>query len=72
MASGVLKLLDLNDFIAPSQACIKPVEVFKEEGKVAFTFRLTLQYYIQLYPNFKLSACFIFLINILGRSIHCY
>jgi hypothetical protein len=27
--SGALTLSDLNDFISPSQACIKPVEVAK-------------------------------------------
>jgi len=27
--SGALILTDLNDFIAPSQACVKPVEVHK-------------------------------------------
>jgi hypothetical protein len=31
--SSALVLTDLNDFIAPSQACIKPVEVVKGEDK---------------------------------------
>ncbi|KAI8888453.1 iron hydrogenase [Backusella circina FSU 941] len=31
--SSALVLTDLNDFIAPSQACIKPVEVLKSEDK---------------------------------------
>ncbi|TKS91905.1 Cytosolic Fe-S cluster assembly factor NARFL [Collichthys lucidus] len=31
--SGVLQLTDLDDFITPSQACIKPVKVEKKEGK---------------------------------------
>lgn len=31
--SSALVLTDLNDYIAPSQACIKPVEVQKSEDK---------------------------------------
>ncbi|KAE8283150.1 Cytosolic Fe-S cluster assembly factor narfl Nuclear prelamin A recognition factor-like protein [Larimichthys crocea] len=31
--SGVLQLTDLDDFITPSQACVKPVKVEKKEGK---------------------------------------
>lgn len=31
--SGALKLTDLNDFITPSQECIKPVKVEKKDGK---------------------------------------
>lgn len=31
--SSALVLTDLNDYIAPSQACIKPVEVTKSEDK---------------------------------------
>ncbi|KAG8007001.1 Cytosolic Fe-S cluster assembly factor NARFL [Nibea albiflora] len=31
--SGVLQLTDLDDFITPSQECIKPVKVEKKEGK---------------------------------------
>ncbi|XP_067126906.1 cytosolic Fe-S cluster assembly factor narfl [Centruroides vittatus] len=31
--SSVLKLSDLNDFITPSQECIKPVKIEKKEGK---------------------------------------
>lgn len=31
--SSALVLTDLNDYIAPSQACIKPVEVEKSENK---------------------------------------
>ncbi|ORZ00750.1 hypothetical protein BCR43DRAFT_152036 [Syncephalastrum racemosum] len=30
--SSALVLTDLNDYIAPSQACIKPVEVTKSEN----------------------------------------
>eukprot|EP00002_Diphylleia_rotans_P016424 TRINITY_DN3195_c0_g1_i4.p1 TRINITY_DN3195_c0_g1~~TRINITY_DN3195_c0_g1_i4.p1 ORF type:complete len:448 (+),score=86.61 TRINITY_DN3195_c0_g1_i4:49-1392(+) len=33
--SGALKLTDLNDFISPSQACIKPVEIPKSEQQVS-------------------------------------
>ncbi|KAF8577747.1 iron hydrogenase [Ramaria rubella] len=33
--SGALTLADLNDFITPSQACIKPVEQVKSEEEVA-------------------------------------
>ena len=29
--SGALKLTDLDDFIAPSQECIKPVEIKKSK-----------------------------------------
>jgi hypothetical protein len=40
MASAALKLTDLNDFIVPSQACIKPVEVaVREDGKVSRRWR---------------------------------
>ncbi|EGD72623.1 hypothetical protein PTSG_04358 [Salpingoeca rosetta] len=35
MSSGRVQLSDLNDFITPGQACIKPVEVQREEGKPA-------------------------------------
>ncbi|XP_069762903.1 cytosolic Fe-S cluster assembly factor narfl isoform X1 [Narcine bancroftii] len=31
--SGVLQLTDLNDFITPSQECVKPVKVEKKQGK---------------------------------------
>uniref|UniRef100_A0A671KAK8 Uncharacterized protein n=1 Tax=Sinocyclocheilus anshuiensis TaxID=1608454 RepID=A0A671KAK8_9TELE len=31
--SGVLKLTDLDDFITPSQACVKPVKVEKKQGR---------------------------------------
>ena len=30
--SGVLQLTDLDDFITPSQECIKPVKVDKKPG----------------------------------------
>ncbi|XP_043944882.1 cytosolic iron-sulfur assembly component 3 [Protopterus annectens] len=33
--SGVLQLTDLDDFIAPSQECIKPIKVEKKSGKSA-------------------------------------
>ncbi|NXU11734.1 NARFL factor, partial [Pardalotus punctatus] len=33
--SGVLQLTELDDFIAPSQECIKPVKVDKKPGKAA-------------------------------------
>jgi len=32
--SGGLKLTDLNDFITPSQACIKPISVPKTDSMV--------------------------------------
>lgn len=32
--SGFLRLTDLDDFIAPSQECIKPVKVEKTGGKM--------------------------------------
>ncbi|CAN8002952.1 unnamed protein product [Ixodes hexagonus] len=32
--SGVLRITDLNDFITPSQECIKPVKVEKSSGKL--------------------------------------
>ncbi|KAK2463272.1 hypothetical protein APHAL10511_004927 [Amanita phalloides] len=35
--SGILTLTDLNDFITPSQACIKPVEPAKTEAGAAAT-----------------------------------
>ncbi|MED6234886.1 hypothetical protein ATANTOWER_006338, partial [Ataeniobius toweri] len=31
--SGVLQLTDLDDFITPSQECVKPVKVEKKQGK---------------------------------------
>lgn len=31
--SSALVLTDLNDYIAPSQACVKPVEIEKSENK---------------------------------------
>jgi hypothetical protein len=36
--SGAVLLKDLNDFIAPSQACIKPVEIKKtsESNSVSY------------------------------------
>ena len=33
--SGVLQLTDLDDFITPSQECVKPVKIEKSEGGVA-------------------------------------
>ncbi|KAG8184772.1 hypothetical protein JTE90_019368 [Oedothorax gibbosus] len=33
MFSGALQLTDLNDFITPSQECVKPVKLVKREGK---------------------------------------
>lgn len=33
--SGVLQLTDLDDFITPSQECVKPVKVEKNEGGIA-------------------------------------
>ncbi|KAM7007196.1 cytosolic iron-sulfur assembly component 3 [Passerculus sandwichensis] len=38
--SGVLQLTDLDDFIAPSQECIKPVKVDKKPGKAAAKIRI--------------------------------
>ncbi|NXN97243.1 NARFL factor, partial [Rhinopomastus cyanomelas] len=38
--SGVLQLADLDDFIAPSQECIKPVQVEKKPGKAAAKIRI--------------------------------
>ncbi|CAN7952213.1 unnamed protein product [Ixodes pacificus] len=32
--SGVLRITDLNDFITPSQECIKPVKVEKSSSKL--------------------------------------
>jgi hypothetical protein len=31
--SGALQLTDLNDYLAPAQACIKPVKLDVSEGK---------------------------------------
>lgn len=31
--SGVVRLTDLNDFISPSQSCIKPVEIPKSSKR---------------------------------------
>ena len=37
--SGALRLTDLDDFISPSQACIKPVQIPKQQGNaVRFQF----------------------------------
>ncbi|NXV01931.1 NARFL factor, partial [Cettia cetti] len=38
--SGVLQLTELDDFIAPSQECIKPVKVEKTPGKAAAKIRI--------------------------------
>ncbi|XP_053551245.1 cytosolic iron-sulfur assembly component 3 [Bombina bombina] len=38
--SGVLQLTDLDDFIGPSQDCIKPVKVEKKLGKAAAKIRI--------------------------------
>ncbi|XP_053326626.1 cytosolic iron-sulfur assembly component 3 [Spea bombifrons] len=38
--SGVLQLTDLDDFIGPSQDCIKPVKVEKKPGKAAAKIRI--------------------------------
>ncbi|NWJ05611.1 NARFL factor, partial [Crypturellus undulatus] len=38
--SGVLQLTDLDDFIAPSQECIKPVKVEKKTGNAAAKIRI--------------------------------
>ncbi|XP_025909830.1 cytosolic Fe-S cluster assembly factor NARFL [Nothoprocta perdicaria] len=38
--SGVLQLSDLDDFLAPSQECIKPVKVEKKPGKAAAKIRI--------------------------------
>jgi hypothetical protein len=31
--SGAMQLTDLNDYLAPAQACIKPVKIDVSEGK---------------------------------------
>lgn len=51
--SSALVLTDLNDYIAPSQACIKPVEVTKSEdkGQVSLFF---LKFILLLLINFIL------------------
>ncbi|XP_061181017.1 cytosolic Fe-S cluster assembly factor narfl-like [Saccostrea echinata] len=33
--SGALQLTDLNDFITPSQECVKPIKIYRKPGKVA-------------------------------------
>nr|XP_056722286.1 cytosolic iron-sulfur assembly component 3 [Euleptes europaea] len=38
--SGVLQLTDLDDFIGPSQDCIKPIKVDKKAGKAAAKIRI--------------------------------
>ncbi|XP_040446968.1 cytosolic iron-sulfur assembly component 3 isoform X3 [Falco naumanni] len=38
--SGVLQLTDLDDYIGPSQECIKPVKVEKKPGKAAAKIRI--------------------------------
>ncbi|XP_072916817.1 cytosolic Fe-S cluster assembly factor narfl isoform X1 [Hemitrygon akajei] len=38
--SGVLQLTDLNDFITPSQECVKPVKVEKKQGKSSGIIRI--------------------------------
>ena len=38
--SSALVLTDLNDYVSPGQACIKPVEVTKEEGAAATEIRV--------------------------------
>ncbi|KAJ7306105.1 hypothetical protein JRQ81_010471 [Phrynocephalus forsythii] len=38
--SGVLQLTDLDDFIGPSQECIKPIKVDKRPGKAAAKIRI--------------------------------
>ncbi|XP_051878108.1 cytosolic Fe-S cluster assembly factor narfl [Pristis pectinata] len=38
--SGVLQLTDLNDFITPSQECVKPVKVEKKQGKSSGVIRI--------------------------------
>uniref|UniRef100_A0A8D0GII6 Uncharacterized protein n=1 Tax=Sphenodon punctatus TaxID=8508 RepID=A0A8D0GII6_SPHPU len=38
--SGVLQLTDLDDFIGPSQDCIKPIKVEKKLGKAAAKIRI--------------------------------
>ncbi|NWR90367.1 NARFL factor, partial [Furnarius figulus] len=38
--SGVLQLTELDDFIAPSQECVKPVKVEKQAGKAAAKIRI--------------------------------
>jgi hypothetical protein len=30
-----LKLIDLDDFLTPSQECVKPVKIIKKESKLA-------------------------------------
>ncbi|KAI8854557.1 iron hydrogenase [Chytridium lagenaria] len=40
MFSGVLQVTDLNDFLGPSQACIKPTEIKKDDVKEDTTLRL--------------------------------
>lgn len=51
--SSALVLTDLNDYIAPSQACIKPVEVNKSEDKGPVSFL----YYVHLYKRLTNPNC---------------
>ena len=46
--SSALVLTDLNDYIAPSQACIKPVEIEKSEdqGPVSSNIHIDLPVHI--------------------------
>eukprot|EP00045_Choanoeca_perplexa_P014353 m.168509 g.168509 ORF g.168509 m.168509 type:complete len:69 (-) comp16651_c0_seq16:3166-3372(-) len=65
MASSAVKLADLNDFINPSQVCIKPVELSKGEDDGSKPARIEIEpdgSYIQVspvsrpcYPHFTAS-----------------
>jgi hypothetical protein len=56
--SSALVLTDLNDYIAPSQACIKPVEVEKsgDKGPVKIYFFIII--FFILISNFDLFFFF--------------
>ncbi len=43
--SSVLKLTDLNDYITPSQACIKPIETIKQTDQTAQVIITENEYY---------------------------
>eukprot|EP00045_Choanoeca_perplexa_P014354 m.168411 g.168411 ORF g.168411 m.168411 type:complete len:473 (-) comp16651_c0_seq2:1837-3255(-) len=56
MASSAVKLADLNDFINPSQVCIKPVELSKGEDDGSKPARIEIEpdgSYIQVSPSGK-------------------
>ena len=54
--SGILQLTDLDDFISPSQECIKPVKV---EKKVATSKGQLSRQHSKVFKEIKIGTCIV-------------